>query len=81
MSPKENRAMMSCAVKTALLVTYQSATAVYSKVVSDLARHTGDSSAVEYEKLRAEAEKARSISIAARNDLNVHTLNTAGKGC
>jgi hypothetical protein len=74
MLPKENAGPRSCEVKTALLVTYQSAASLYSRVVSDLARQTGNSSFFEYERLRTKAEKARKLSIAARNDLDVHTF-------
>jgi len=64
----------NCEQKTQLLITYQAATEVYSKAVSELTRAIGKVNRVDHEKLSLAAERARLVAGEARNDLDAHMI-------
>ena len=62
----------NCEIKTALLLSWQSATDSYTRVLSALSRRIAAMSPEEYHTLRLDVEDARKASKEAREDFEAH---------
>lgn len=62
----------TCETKTTLLLTWQSATDSYSRVLSTLTGRIGAMSPDEYHQLRRDVESARNLSKQARDAFEAH---------
>jgi len=61
-----------CPKKRTLLLNWQAATQAYSEAVSELANNAEQASIDEYERLKRETERTRSITADSRNAFEFH---------
>ena len=68
-------AFPKCGIKTRLLTDYKTATAAYSRAVSDLSRIVGKTTRMEFDRLNMLTERARIASADARTNLDDHIID------
>ena len=64
--------MNDCLTRRELLTAWEAAAAAYSDAVRDLAKHVGNGSATEYDKLKQKTEAERHRSREARKAFDAH---------